>query len=263
MARLDGKVALVTGASSGIGEALARELVRRGARVALVARRADRLTAIAKELGAAALPLAGDVTNPESLTAAAAAARARFSRIDVVVANAGFGVGRTVDRLTVDDFRRQFETNVFGVLNTLYATLGDLADSRGVFAVTGSVAGYLAPPGSVPYAMSKFAVRALAQGLRAELAARGIAVVLLSPGFVVSEIRKVDNRGAFRPEYRDDLPAWLPMRADVAARKAVTAIARRRRETVITLHGKALVFLARHLPRTAGVLLRLAARVRR
>lgn len=259
MGRLEGKIGLVTGASSGIGRAVCRELVRRGARVAMLARRTDRLAELEAELGAAAMAVPADVTREEDLARAVKQVRGRFPRIDIVLANAGFGVGRPVERLAVADFRRQFETNVFGVLSTLYATLQELRESRGIFAVTGSVSGHLVPPGSVAYAMSKFAVRALAEGLRAELAPTGVAVVLLSPGFVVSEIRQVDRFGRLRSEYRDGVPPWLRMPTEKAARKIVTAIANRRREAVITLHGMVAVFLARHLPRTTAFLVARAA----
>lgn len=177
-----------------------------------------------------------------------ASTREAFGRIDVVIANAGFGVVGPVERLTLDDYRRQFETNVFGVLRTVYATVEDLKRTRGRLAILGSVSGHLATPGGSPYAMSKFAVRALAEALRHELRPAGVAVTLISPGFVESEIRLVDNEGRLRTEGRDVVPRWLRMAADPAARKIVTAIERRRREAVITGHGKALVFLQRHAP---------------
>jgi len=262
MDRLAGKAALVTGASSGIGRAVCLELVRRGARVAALARRTDRLADVARVSGGAAVPVECDVTRAESVRAAVDSVVERFSRLDVVLANAGFGVGRTVERLEVEDFRRQFETNFFGVLHTLYATLPALKASHGVFAVTGSVSGYLAGPGHVAYATSKYALRALAEGLRGELAPAGVAVVLISPGYVVSEISQVDRFGRFRPEYRSSVPDWLRMPADRAAEKIVTAIARRRREAVITTHGRLAVFIARHLPRTTAFLLARAGRPR-
>jgi short-subunit dehydrogenase len=96
--------------------------------------------------------------------------------------------------------------------------------------------------------MSKFAVRALAESLRHELRPAGIGVTLISPGFVESEIRLVDNQGRLRTEGHDAAPAWLRMDVDRAARKIVRAIDRRRREVVITGHGKAAVFMQRHVP---------------
>ena len=119
---------LITGASSGIGAALAREFARQGADLVLLARRTDRLTALAAELerqGRRALALTGDVTVDGDLERAVAETRAKLGRLDVAVANAGFGVVGPVERLTLDDYRRQFETNVFGVLRTVHAALPD------------------------------------------------------------------------------------------------------------------------------------------
>lgn len=261
--RMDGKVAMVTGASAGIGRAVVREMFGRGGRVAMVARRSDRLAELEAELGSAVMAVPADVVDQSSLGDAVAAVAARWGRLDIVLANAGFGVGHRIDRLTVEDFQRQFETNVWGVLRTYYASSEALQASRGVFALTGSVAGYISTPGSVAYAMSKFSVRALADGLRAEIAATGIDVVLLSPGFVASEIRQVDRHGTHRPDYRDPLPRWLVMPTPTAAKAVVDAIVRRRREKVITAHGKVLVFMARHLPRTTAFIMRRVAAQRK
>jgi short-subunit dehydrogenase len=242
---------LITGASSGIGAALAREFARQRAHLVLIARRTDRLAALAAELGQRghrALALAGDVTVDGDVERAAAAARSTFGRLDVVVANAGFGVVGPVESLTLDDYRHQFETNVFGVLRTIRATLVDLKASRGRLAIIGSVSGHVATPGSSPYAMSKFAVRALAEALGHEVAPTGVAVTLVSPGFVESEIRRVDNTGVFRPESREPIPAWLVMPSERAARHIVRGIARRRREIIVTGHGKFAVFIQRHAP---------------
>lgn len=251
MSAFDGKVVLVTGASSGIGAALAREFARQGADVALLARRADRLEAIAAELrqmSRRAAPIACDVTSDGDLNRGVERVLRELGRIDVAVANAGFGVVGPFERLTVADYRRQFETNVFGLLETAYASLEALKQTRGCLVLMGSVAGYVSAPSSSPYSMSKFAVRALARAMRFELARHGVAVVLISPGFVESEIRQVDNRGVWHPRAKEPLPAWLTMATDRAARQIVRAVARRRREIVITKLGKTLVFLERHAP---------------
>jgi len=249
MKRFEGKVALVTGASSGIGEALARELARQGASVALLARRTDRLETLAVELrayGVETLAVQCDVARDGDLERAVQHVAERLGRIDVAVANAGFGIAKRFDTLVVDDYRRQFETNVFGVIRTAQAVVPRLKATRGTLAIVGSVTGFVAPPGASPYAMSKFAVRAFAESLRAELKAEGVAVVHVAPGFVDSEIRKIDNRGVLHEHAADPIPGWLRMPADVAARKIARAIARRRREAVITGHGKLAVFLSRH-----------------
>jgi short-subunit dehydrogenase len=254
-----GQAVLITGGSSGIGAALAREFARRGADVALVARRADRLAEVAAQVerqGRRALALAGDVTVDGDLERAVAATRARFGRLDVVVANAGFGVVGPFEHLTLDDYRRQFETNVFGVLRTLRAALADVKAARGRLVIIGSVNGHIATPGSSPYAMSKFAVRALAEALGHELARAGVSVTLVSPGFVESEIHRVDNQGRFQPAAAEPIPRWLVMPADRAARQIVRGIARRRREVVITALGKFGVFMQRHAPALVAAVVR-------
>ena len=251
MRRIDGTVAFITGASSGIGAALAVELARRGADVVLAARRTDRLEETAEEVrshGRRALAVACDVTRDGDVEAAVAAALGQLGRLDWVVANAGFGVAGAMHKLTIDDVRRQFETNVFGVLRTFYASRDALIASRGSLTIMGSVSGELPFPRSGPYSMSKFAVRALAGALWHELDRHGVAVTLVEPGFVDSEIRRVDNEGVLREDWQDKLPRWIRMRTDVAARKIASAITRRRRKVVITGHGKVAVALERLAP---------------
>ena len=252
MRRLDGTVVLITGASSGIGAALGREFAARGAMVALAARRVDRLHSVADGItadGGTAVPFACDVTREGDLERTVAAIVEQFGRLDIAVANAGFGVAGALEALDLDDYRRQFETNVFGVLRTAYAVLAELKRSHGKLVLLGSVAGYVAAPGASAYAMSKFAVRGLADSLRGELAADGVDVVLILPGFVDSEFRQVDNRGRHHAGAPDPIPAWLRMRTDRAARQIVRAVARGRREKVVTTHGRVAVFMVRHFPR--------------
>jgi len=257
--RIDGTVAFITGASSGIGAALAVEFARRGADVVLAARRADRLEEVAERVrgqGRRALVVSCDVTRDGDLEAAVAQGLAAFGRLDWVVANAGFGVAGAMHKLQIEDVRRQFETNVFGVLRTFYAAREALLASRGCLAIMGSVSGELAFPKGGPYSMSKFAVRALAQVLWYELGRTGVDVTLIEPGFVESEIRQVDRWGVHDPERPDTMPRWLRARADVAARTMVRAIVRRRRKVVVTGHGKLAVMLERLAPGLVAWLVR-------
>lgn len=257
--RLDGKVAFITGASSGIGAAMAREFARRGADVVLTARRWERLEALALEIrakGRRAVVARCDVTADGDLVEAVSLALEKLGRIDYVVANAGFGVAGFFHRRELDDYRRQFETNVYGVIRTASAAFDALQSSRGCFAIMGSVMGHVSLPGTSPYAMSKHAVKALAASLRYEWRGRGVDVTLLSPGFVDSEIRQVANDGTHNPDAPETIPKWLRVRTDAAAAKMVSAVVRRKREAVITGHGKAAVFLARHTPRLLDFLIR-------
>jgi len=249
--RFAGKTALVTGASAGIGRAVAMEFAREGANVAIAARRMDLLEKLARDiegLGRKALPLRCDVTQETEVQAAIASAVATFGGLDVVVANAGFGVVGPVEALTIDDFRRQFETNIFGVLHTVKPAIPVLERSRGRLALVGSVSGHVSVPATGAYAMSKFAVRALADALFHELRPKGIAVTLISPGFIESDFRQVDNKGVHHPGQGDPYPKWIVMSTETAARKIVRAIARGRREIILTGHGKLAVFLQRHFP---------------
>ncbi len=254
-----GKVALITGASSGIGEALAQEFVREGGQVVLLARRLDRLSELAKSLNASgekALAIECDVTRDGDLEKAAAQAIKKFGKIDVVVANAGFGVSGNLDDLNLDDYRRQFETNVLGLLRTIYATKEELKRTKGRLALVSSVSGYVSVPGISPYSMSKYAVRALAEALVTELDPLGISTTLISPGFITTEIRKVDNKGQYHEGSKDTIPDWLCMPAPKAARIMVKAIAKRQIEVIVTGHGKFIVGLSHRMPKTLIRLMR-------
>jgi short-subunit dehydrogenase len=257
--RFSGKVALITGASSGIGAELAVQLAQQGALLTLVARRADILEQLARRLtqdsGSPPLVIECDVTRDGDLeNAVAETVRAR-GRLDIVFANAGFGVAGLFTKLSLADYRRQFDTNVFGVLRTLYAALPEVAKVRGQLVITGSIAGWVATPGTSAYAMSKFALRALANSITPELAQLGVALTLISPGFVESDIRRVDNHGRLHPHAREPIAPWLVMSRRKAARQILRAVARRRREAIITGHGRMLVFVERLAPwiiRAAG-----------
>jgi len=263
LGKFQNRVAFITGASSGIGEALARELASQGAMVAIAARRTDRLkqtAAAIEQAGGQALALACDVTRDGDPENAVRATIDRFGHLDIVVANAGFGVSGPLERIGLNDFRRQFETNVFGVLRTIYASLGELKRTRGVLVLVGSVNSYLAVPGSSAYSMSKFAVRALAEAIELELRSSGVAVTLVCPGFIKTEIRSVNNRGELT-RAPDPIPQWLVMPRASAARRIARAIARRRREVVLTNHGRAAVFLTRHTPWFVRALLKIGSSI--
>jgi NAD(P)-dependent dehydrogenase (short-subunit alcohol dehydrogenase family) len=257
------KVVLITGASSGIGEELALQLAGAGAKLTLAARRADLLDALVQKIAAAALaqdalarpkelakPLAVacDVTRDGDLERAVAETVRHWGKLDAAIANAGFGVVGPLKKLSVEDYRRQFETNVFGVLRTIYAALPEIEKTKGNIAIMGSISGWGAAPGTSPYAMSKFALRALADSITPELRKSGVKVTLISPGFVASNIRRIDNRGNFHPRAKDPIPAWLVMDTSKAVRQMLRAIARGQREAVITGHGKILVALERFAP---------------
>ena len=246
------KIVLITGASSGIGEELALQLARSGAVLTLVARRIALLEHLGRRIreagGVDPLIIECDVTRDEDPPRAVAESVRLRGRLDIVIANAGFGVVGDFARLSLQDYRRQFETNVFGVLRTLHAALPEVARTRGQLVILGSVAGWTASPGASPYAMSKFAVRALANSITPELALMGVRVTLVSPGFVESNIRRVDNQGRLHAETAEPMPRWLVVSRERAVAHMLRAIARGQREVIVTGHGRLFVALERFAP---------------
>lgn len=260
-----GKTVLITGASSGIGEELAWQLGQAGAQLTLTARRTALLDALAQRIAAAGAPpplvVACDVTRDADVDRAVAESTRRWGKLDVVIANAGFGVVGAFRDLSVDDYRRQFETNVFGVLRTIRAALPALEHAGGNAVIIGSVAGWVASPNGSPYAMSKFALRALADAITPELALSRVTVTLISPGFVASDIRRVDNQGTLHAQTAEPIPPWLVVPTATAVRQMLRAVARGKSAAIITGHGKILVALERCFPwLSRAVKRRIAAR---
>jgi NAD(P)-dependent dehydrogenase (short-subunit alcohol dehydrogenase family) len=262
--RFDGQVVLITGASSGIGAALAREFAHEGAHTVLMARRAERIEELAGGLTSGArrsLALTGDVTRDGDVERAVDLARREFGRLDVAVANAGFSVSGLLTDLALEDYRRQMETNVFGVLRTLIAALPALRETRGRIVLTGSMFGMMSIPGATPYCMSKWALGGLAEGLSLELAAYGISVTHIMAGVVETEIYQVDNLGVHSdaPPRRPP-PELLKLPADRAARQIVSAAYHRKRTYILPKHAKLAIFLQRHFPRLVYVAISNATR---
>jgi NADP-dependent 3-hydroxy acid dehydrogenase YdfG len=178
-------VFVITGASSGIGEATARRAAEAGYRLVLAARSEEKLTATAQELGGPerAIAVRCDVTEWSDQEALAARALEQFGQIDVAFANAGFGARRGFLEETPEHWRAMVLTNVYGAALTIRATLPALKESRGHLLLTGSVAGRRALPGSL-YSCTKWAVTAMGEAARLEVDGTGIRVTLVEPGMV-------------------------------------------------------------------------------
>ena len=175
-------IALITGASSGIGEATARAFAAGGAKVALLARRTDRVQEIADELGENALPLEADVRDLEGLRAAAAQIRERLGRVDCLVNNAGVMLNSPFRAGLVDEWRTMVETNLLGVLYATHVFVDDLCDGGGDVVNISSVAGRKARPSSNVYASTKHAVTGWSDALRQELLEFDVRVICVEPG---------------------------------------------------------------------------------
>ena len=195
-------VFLITGASSGIGAATARQASEAGYRMLLAARSTDRIDALAQELGGPerALALTCDVTEWDQQEASVRTALERFGRLDVAFANAGFGAARGFTAESPEHWRSMVLTNVYGAALTIRATLPALKESRGHLLLTGSVAGRRALPGSL-YSATKWAVTAMGESARQELNDTGVRVTVIEPGMVDTPFfEKGAGPGALKPE---------------------------------------------------------------
>ena len=189
---IEGKVVVITGASSGNGEATARYLSSRGATVVLGARRADRLQSLADELthkGGKALAIQTDVTEVNQVKRLVDEAVKTFGRIDVLINNAGLMPHSPLERLKIDDWDRTIDVNLKGVLYGIAAALPYMKQQKsGHFINVSSVAGHKVRPGSAVYAATKAAVLVISEGLRQEVKPYNIRTTVISPGALATEL---------------------------------------------------------------------------
>jgi NADP-dependent 3-hydroxy acid dehydrogenase YdfG len=189
---IEGKVVVITGASSGLGEATARLLSNEGAIVVLGARRADRLRSLADELisqGGKAVAMTTDVTQRDQVQKLVDAAVQAYGRIDVIINNAGLMPQSLLQQLKVDEWDRMIDVNIKGVLYGIAAALPYMRKQKaGHIINVSSVAGHKVGPGSSVYAATKHAVRALSEGLRQEVKPYNIRTTVISPGAVATEL---------------------------------------------------------------------------
>ncbi|HEY9350408.1 MAG TPA: SDR family NAD(P)-dependent oxidoreductase [Acidothermales bacterium] len=218
---LNGKVALVTGASSGIGWATAVALGAAGADVAIAARRADRLEELHKQLvegGVRASALDLDVASEEACRAAVQDCVDEFGALDVLVNNAGVMLLGTIEDADTEDWRRMMDTNVLGLMYMTHAALPHLLGSRGTVVNVSSVAGRIVSKGSGVYNASKWAVNAFSESLRQEVTERGVRVVVVEPGMVATELRTHITQAAARERSEARAQAMRQLQSeDIAA----------------------------------------------
>lgn len=189
---IQGKVVVITGASSGLGEAAARHLGAAGATVVLGARRIDRIQALASELqaqGGKALALATDVTDPRQVEQLVEAAVGTFGKVDVIINNAGLMPHSMLDRRKVEDWNRMIDVNIKGVLYGIGAVLPHMERQKsGHIINVSSVAGHKVGVGNAVYSATKHAVRVISEGLRQEVKPYNIRTTIISPGAVATEL---------------------------------------------------------------------------
>ncbi len=215
---LEGRTAVVTGGSSGIGAATARQLVHNGARVALLGRRKDRIEELAAEIGGPTIAVVADVADPQSARDAAATVRSAFGAVDLVVANAGVMLAAPFEGADTDEWDQMVGTNINGLLYTGRAFIDDLLaaarDGRPADLVhVGSVAGHNVFPNYGVYNATKAAVAHLTRNLRAEFGPRGVRVKNIEPGFVETELgagMRDEDQHAALTEFRGALEILRP-----------------------------------------------------
>ncbi|BEV71361.1 SDR family oxidoreductase [Paludibacterium sp. THUN1379] len=213
--RIQGKVVVLTGASSGLGEATARLLSAQGAVVVLGARRKDRIQALADKLnalGGKALAMATDVTQCDQVRHLVDSAVQTYGRIDVMLNNAGLMPSSPLERLKIDDWDRMIDVNVKGVLYGIAAALPYMkAQKGGLIINVSSVAGHKVRAGGAVYAATKAAVRVISEGLRQEVKPYNIRTAIISPGMVATEltdsITEADVAENMRRAYQGAVPA--------------------------------------------------------
>jgi short-subunit dehydrogenase len=243
--------AIVTGASSGIGRALALELARQGVAVVITARREERLRQLAAEI-AAAQPRAaveivpGDITDPATRQRTLDAAQAKLGGLDILVNNAGVGaMGPFVDA-AAERVRRVMETNFFSLVEMTRLALPALSQGvRPIVVNVSSILGHRGVPYSSEYSASKFAVQGFSESIRAEFTKLGIDVLVVSPGTTETEFfdRVIDSTA--EPKW----PKHKPVSAAEVARQVVVAIRRGRHEIIPYRWGRVLCWLNRLSPR--------------
>jgi NADP-dependent 3-hydroxy acid dehydrogenase YdfG len=189
---IKGKVVVITGASSGLGEAAAKHLSQLGATVVVGARRAERIEKLAEEIrgnGGKSLAIVADVTNRDQVKKLVDSAVKEFGRIDVILNNAGIMPLSPMERINVDEWDKMIDVNIKGVLNGIAAVLPYMKEQKsGQIINTSSVAGHKIFNGSAVYSATKFAVRALTEGLRMEVKPYNIRTTIVCPGAVKTEL---------------------------------------------------------------------------
>jgi short-subunit dehydrogenase len=266
--KLKGKVVLVTGGSRGLGFAIARELAVSGARLALISRHTDELERARARLLASGCASADvwvhscDLTVESAVREMVAAATAHFGRIDVLVNDAGIIMVGPLESQTLDGFREAMNVNFFGALHATLALLPQMLErGEGAIVNIGSIGGKVAFPHLLPYVASKFAITGWSQGLRAELAGKGIRVTTVSPG-VMRTGSHIQARFTGKQEYRwfaaaASLPGTATS-ATTAARKIVRALAAGSAEISIGLEAIIAARFSNIVPEATSILLSLA-----
>ncbi len=232
--KLQDKVVVITGASMGIGEAIAKLFLREGAKLVLCARDLARTEAAAQRMGGTAentLCLPCDVGKRDQVEALMQAAVKKFGRIDILVNNAGFGLNDSVEKMKMDELRKMFDTNFFGMIGCMQAAIPILRQQGGGDIVNiSSVSGHISTPYMGGYAATKHAMQAIGMAARVELRRHNINVVTICPGYIATDFSKNMIKGS-QPE-RVGGSVRYAVTADLVARDTLKAVVKKKRQSV-------------------------------
>jgi len=246
------KVVIITGASSGIGLATAREFARQGARVVLAARRAELLEKIEKELkdqGYEVFSVVTDVTREEDCKSLVDKTVSKYGRIDILVNNAGISMRALFLEVEISVLRRLFDVNFWGAVQCTKYALPYLITSHGSVVGVSSVAGFVGLPGRTGYSASKYALHGFLESLRIENLRNGLHVLILCAGFTKSDIRKKALTADGSPQGFTPREEEKMMMPEDVAKAILKALRRQRNYVILTLEGKMTALVKRIAPR--------------
>ena len=248
---MEDKVIIITGASSGIGKALAFACGKRGAKLVISARNDQKLREIASELtslGVNVLSVKTDVSVESECQHLIEKTISEFGRIDVLINNAGISMRALFDQVNLDVIRQLMNTNFWGTVYCTKYALPFLLESKGSLVGVSSVAGYKGLPGRTGYSASKFAMQGLLEVIRIENMKKGLHVLIACPGFTSSNIRNVALAWDGSSQGETPLDEGTLMPAEEVAKRISDAIIKRKRTLVLTNQGKLTVFMDKFFP---------------
>lgn len=245
------KVVVITGGSSGIGKALAREFGKRGSKVVITGRQVENLQAAAIELKGENINVfafVGDVVSPQDNVRLVEETIRHFGRIDILINNAGVSMNALFLELDMEVIRRVMEINFFGTVDLTKACLPEIIKNKGSIAGISSVAGFRGLPGRTGYSASKFALNGFLEALRTELREQGVHVLTACPGYTSSNIRKsaLTKDGKMQAESPRDEEKM--MSAEECAAHIYKAVEKRKTLLILTMKGKLAIWMNRFFP---------------
>ena len=240
---MNSPVVIITGASSGIGEALAKRFAAAGYRLVLAARSYEQLVSIAEKLPVQSHCVKTDVSKREDCEFCIAEAVRVFGRIDILINNAGISMRASFEELELNVLEKVMQVNFWGTVYCTKAAISHLIQSKGMIIGISSIAGYRGLPGRTGYSASKFAMNGFLESLRTEMLTKGVSVLVVAPGFTTSNIRKVALVADGSAQGESPREEASMMSAEECAEEVFRAVKARKRDLILTLTGKLTVWM--------------------